>query len=558
MTGRRKRLSMMFAAGAAALALTLTGCAGGADGGSGGSGASDKPLRVWSGSMTPINNNFSPFAVDTAAHFTFGPIYEPLFFFNQLSADPPTGLIGDKYSYSEDGTVLTITIKADQKWSDGTALTAKDVAFTFGYGSNKDPEMVSVEATDDTTVVITYSAPKFTAASLILGSTWMIPEHIWKDIKDYTVETNQKPVGSGPYVLKSFTDAAYTVEANPNYRDGAPAVKTVQVIGIDSNQSSEDLLKTGKIDWVGQFIANPDAITAGGRISTLNQQQDPTTMLTCSTVALGCTGPQTDPAVRQAINLAIDRGAISDKAFAGLSGVASPSFALLPRDEKWLSDPALAKSPQEANIAEAGSTLEAAGYTKGSDGFYGKDGKAIELDLFSPDGWTDYNDAAKLISEQAAKAGIRINNRTVSEAEYWTPLANGNFQMALYGVTQSLVADPYSTYERYFSTPATAKVGSEPTKGQNYARYTNDIVDAAVKTASATEDEGIKKEAYAKIQTEIARDLPYIPVVLNASQAFFNTKDFTGWPSEKDLYAAPLPYLSTASAIVLTHLKPAK
>jgi len=79
-----------------------------------------------------------------------------------------------------------------------------------------------------------------------------------------------------------------------------------------------------------------------------------------------------------------------------------------------------------------------------------------------------------------------------------------------------------------------------------------------VKVAAATEDEAIKKEAYAKIQTEIARDLPYIPVVLNASQAFFNTKDYTGWPSEKDLYAAPLPYLSTASAIVLTHLKPAK
>ncbi|MCS4275266.1 peptide/nickel transport system substrate-binding protein [Mycetocola sp. BIGb0189] len=554
-TSRRKRLGMMFAAGAAALALTLTGCA---SNGEGGSGGSDRPLRVWSGSMTPINNNFNPFSVDTAAHFTFGPIYEPLFFFNQLSADPATGLIGDKYEYSEDGTVLTIKIKADQKWSDGTALTAKDVAFTFGYGPNKDPEMVSVEATDDTTVVLTYSVPKFTAASLILGSTWIIPEHIWKDIKDYTTETNPKPVGSGPYVLKSFSDAAYTVEANPEYRDGAPAVKTVQVIGIDSNQSSEDLLKTGKIDWVGQFIANPDAITKDGRISTLNQQQDPTTMLTCSSVELGCTGAQTDPAVRQAINLAIDRTAIGDKAFAGLSGIASPSFALLPRDEKWLSNPDLAKSPQEPNIAEADGILEAAGYTKGSDGFYGKDGKAFEIDLFSPDGWTDYNDAAKLISEQAAKAGIRINNRTVSEAEYWTPLANGNFQMALYGVTQSLVADPYSTYDRYFSTPATAKVGEQPVKGVNYARYSNPIVDAEVKVAAATEDEAIKKEAYAKIQTEIARDLPYIPVVLNASQAFFNTKDYTGWPSEKDLYAAPLPYLSTASAIVLTHLKPAK
>ncbi|MCB8044240.1 hypothetical protein JM654_08285 [Microbacterium oxydans] len=66
--------------------------------------------------------------------------------------------------------------------------------------------------------------------------------------------------------------------------------------------------------------------------------------------------------------------------------------------------------------------------------------------------------------------------------------------------------------------------------------------------AGATQDEVIKKDAYAMVQTEIARDLPYIPVVLNASQSFFNTADFTGWPSDDDLYAAPLPYLSTASA----------
>jgi peptide/nickel transport system substrate-binding protein len=45
--------------------------------------------------------------------------------------------------------------------------------------------------------------------------------------------------------------------------------------------------------------------------------------------------------------------------------------------------------------------------------------------------------------------------------------------------------------------------------------------------------------------------------VLNASQAFFNVEKFSGWPSESDMYANPLPYLSTASAVVLAHLKPA-
>ncbi|MGO1850618.1 ABC transporter substrate-binding protein [Microbacterium sp.] len=547
----RTRMVTVITAAAAALTLALTSCSAAST-----DASEERPLRIWSGSMTPINNNFSPFAVDTATHLTYGAIYEPLFFFNQLSADPPQGMIGESYSFNEDGTELTIKIKPDLQWSDGEDLTAEDVAFTFGYGSNIDAEMESIDAPDDTTVVLTYATPKFTSEALILGSTWIIPEHIWSSITDYTAETNTDPVGSGPYKLKSFTEAAYTLEANPLFRDGPPAVTEVQDIGIDSNQSSEDLLKTGKLDWVGQFIANTDAVTADGRIETMNNQQDPTVIVTCANEELGCAGPQVDPAVRQAINAAIDRGTIREKAFAGLAGEASPAFALLPRDEQWLSDPSLASSPESSDAADAAAILEAAGYTKGSDGFYGKDGTPIELDLFSPDGWTDYNDAAKLISEQAAEAGIRIDARTVSEAEYWTPVANGDFQLALYGLTQSLVADPYSNYSQYFATDATANVGEQPVKGQNFARYSNESVDEAVAAAGATQDEATKKEAYATIQTEIGRDLPYIPVVLNASQAFYNVKDFSGWPTESDLYAAPLPYLSTASAIVLANLKP--
>jgi peptide/nickel transport system substrate-binding protein len=549
-----RKATVAIAAGVVALSVALAGCSPSSQSSSSGGDV----LRVWAGSATPINHNFNPFAVDTAVHATFGAIYEPLFFFNQLSSDPATGLIGDSYEYSADGKTLTVKIKPDLKWNDGEPPTADDVVFTFGYGSNKSDKLVKAEATDDTTVVFTYTEPQFTAASLLLGSTWIIPKHIWESIDAYISETNTEPVGSGPYKVKSCSDAAYTVEANKYFRDGEPAVKEVQYVGLDSNQSSQDLLTTGKLDWVGQFIANPDPVTASGEIATMNNQQDPTTIITCANADLGCTGPQTDPAVRQAINVLIDRSAIAEKAFAGLPAESNPAFVLMPRDEQWLGDPANGESPQSPDVAAAQSILEEAGYTKGSDGFYGKDGKAMEIDLFSPDGWTDYNDAAKLISEEAADAGLRINARTVSDAEYWTPIANGDFQMALYGLTQSLVADPYTNYDQYFYGKSTAKVGESPVSGQNYSRYSNAVVDENVAIAAGTQDVATKQAAYAAIQEQIATDLPYIPVVLNASQAFFNVKKFTGWPTESDLYANPLPYLSVASAIVLTHLQPAK
>lgn len=555
------KLSLAITAAAMSVSLALTGCTSNTQPSastSGGSGTSPKAsvLRVWAGSTTPITVDFNPFHVDTALYGTYGQIYEPLFFFNQLSSDAPVPMLGASYEYSADGKTVTIKIKPDVKWNDGQPLTADDVVFTLGYGPNKTDKLVSATASDATTVVLKYSSPQFTSASQLLGSTMIVPKHIWSKVTNYMKETNNAPVGSGAYVVKTTSDASYTLSANPDYRDGAPPITDVQYLGLDSNQSGQDMLTTGQIDWTGMFVANPDTVTANGAISTMNQQQDPTVIITCSDAAKGCKGAQTDPAVRQALNVAIDRPSMAEKAWAGLVGEANPAFVLLPRDQQWLSDPSLGASPQAPDAAKAGQILEAAGYTKDAKGFYSKDGKEISLDLFSPDGWTDYNDAAKLIAEAAGKAGIKVTARTVSEAEYWTPVTNGDFQLAMYGLTQSVVADPFSNYDQYFSGRSTAKVGDAPTRGQNYSRYSNATVDAAVEAAGATNDPATKKAEYAKIQAQIATDLPYIPVVLNASQAFFNTKSFTGWPTDDNLYADPLPYLSVAPAIVLLNLKP--
>lgn len=557
--GKRK-IALTAVAGASVLALGLTAC------GSGGSGDSDangdRALRVWAGSQTPITANYNPFA-PTVLHGALGPIYEPLFFFNKTADTEPVGLIGDTYEYNEDGTVITVTIKPDLKWSDGEPLTAADVAFSFGYEANS-PEangLVSAEATDDTTVVLTYDSAQYTTEFQRLGSTYILPEHIWKDVDDYANFANEDPVGSGAYVVDKTTSESYTLVANENFRDAADlGVKKVQYIAVDNNQTAQDLLAAGKLDWAGMFIPNPDDVTANGAIDWINTPQDPTVLYTCSNADLGCTGPQTDVAVRQALNAAIDRGTIKEKAFVDLTAEISPTYALLPRDEKWVADPANELSPQEANAAEAGSILEAAGYTKGSDGIYEKDGVPVELSLTSVDGWTDYNDAAKLIAEQAEAAGIKINASTVQWQEFSDTRQSGEYQLIVGGMIGTSVADPFQIYRDWFGGTAVAStgpVGEEiPTGRWNFSRYDNPTVDAAIQSAISTNDEATKKELYATIQTEIVRDLPYIPLVINATQTFYNTKDYTGWPTEDDLYAFPPSWGAIAAGYVLTHLQP--
>ncbi|PKI90867.1 peptide ABC transporter substrate-binding protein [Actinomycetales bacterium SN12] len=556
-----RRYALAAVAGASTLALALTGCSAGG-GNNSGDGSSDRALRVWAGSQTPIEANYNPFA-PTVLHGALGPIYEPLFFFNKTSDSEPVGLIGESYEYNEDGTQITVKIKDGLKWNDGKPLTAEDVVFSFNYEANN-PEgngLVSAEATDETTAVLTYDSAQYTTEFQRMGSSYILPKHIWSEVDDYMTFTNEEPVGSGAYKVAKTTKESYSLVANPEYRDADDlGVKKVQYIAVDNNQTAQDLLAAGKLDWAGMFIPNPDSVTGNGKVEWINTPQDPTVLYTCSNADLGCTGAQTDVAVRQALNVAIDRNTIKEKAFVGLTGDASPTFALLPRDEKWVADAANKTSPQEADPAEAGKILEAAGYVKGSDGFYAKDGQVVEMSLTSVDGWTDYNDAAKLIAEQAAEAGIKVNASTVQWQEFSDSRQTGQYELIMGGVIGTSVADPFQIYRDWFGgeqVQSTSAVGTEIPSGRwNFSRYSNPVVDQAVTAAVSTNDEAAKKELYGTIQTEIVRDLPYIPLVINATQTFYNAKDYTGWPTEDDLYAFPPSWGAIAAGYVLPKLKP--
>lgn len=551
---RRALPALVLAAG---LALTASACATSDDEG-GGSATESRPLVVWAGSQTPIVANYNPFA-PTVLHGALGPIYETLFHYNKASGGEPEGLLGESFEFNEDGTGLTLTLKEGVEWSDGEPFTADDVVYTFMHELVSPDYILSVEATDDRTVEFAFDGPQYTNEFAMLGNQRIIPEHVWSEVDDPSTFTDEEPVGTGPYLVESTSEASYTLVANPSFRDGEVAVKKVQYLAIDANQSAEDLIRTGRIDWAGMFVPEPESLTENGVMGYVNTPQDPTVLYTCSDAAQGCTGPQTDPAVRQALDLAIDRETIIDRAFVGHAAPVGPTFALLPRDEAWLTDGMPEESPQQADPAAAEQVLQDAGYVKGADGIYAKDGQRVELTLSSVDGWSDYNSAAKLIEEQAIAAGIKVTASTFSWNEYSDARQTGNYQLVMGGMIGASIADPYAIYEDWFSGASTAPVGQELQPGDwNFSRYANPEVDAAVVAAGQTDDEAEKLEQYAVIQEHIVRDLPYIPLVVNATQTFYNVEDFTGWPTQDDLYAFPPAWGATSAGVILAHLEPAE
>lgn len=541
---------------ASSIALVAAGCS--SSGGDTPAGGEGTTLNVWAGSQTPLVSNFNPYSTGIQ-NGTLGPIYEPLFYFNRAAEGDPVPMLGMSYEFNEDGTQITVKTREGVTWNDGTPFTAKDVAFTWNYEPAKPFGLISAEATDDTTVVATFETAQYTTAAGIFMAA-VVPEHIWKDV-DATKAgswTNLEPVATGPYTVATTSDQAFTLEKNPDYwQEGKPSIDKLRYIAVNDNNSAQSLLTTGKIDWTAMFIADTEPVTADGRIAMVNTPQDPTVIYTCSNAELGCAGPQTDVAVRQAINLVIDRSTINSKAFSDKAGVISPTFALMPRDAKWVAEGMPEESPQTADAAEAEKVLTDAGYTKGGDGIYAKDGVKVSMTLVSIDGWTDYNNAAKLIAEQAKAAGIEIVASTASQAEVDGFKTSGNFQLMVHGVNGTNVSDPFQIYNDWFTTEETLPVGETIQQGDwNFSRYSNPAVDAAVLTAGGTDDDATRLAQYAIIQEAIVNDLPYIPLVINSTMTFYNAKNFTGWPTDDDLYAFPPSWAAMASGLVVTNLKP--
>ncbi len=545
----------MIAAGV----LALTGCApGGGGNGGGGAGGNAGQVVVYTGVTGDFAENFNPF-IAGALQSTLGVIYEPLFYYNIVSGAEPEPLLGESYEFNEDGSVLTVTTREGVTWSDGEPFTAADVAYTFNLiketpAFNTAGFDGEVEQPDENTVVFTFDGPSYTDAVSYLGNTAIVPEHIWSEWDDPTTNQNTEPVGTGAFALEEFSTQNYVLAANEDYWGGRPAMDTVRYISLTGNQSATDTLISGQIDWAGIFLPDIDTVFSGTPLEYTNTPLNQTSFFTCSSVELGCEGPQTDPAVRQAIYHALNRDQLNELAFSSYNGTMSPTFALLDRDEQYIADEYSEPVPGSADVEAAVAALEGAGYTRGSDGIYEKDGVRVSLTVQVVTGWTDYIAAIDAAGQQLLEAGIELKPAQVSYQEWTNNKVQGTFELSLDSLGQGVAADPYYLYLNHYHSENTAPVGE--TSNRNYVRYANPTVDAALEAASQTQDVAVKAEQYGIVQGEIVRDMPYIPILVNSALSIYNTAKADGWPTEDDLYAYPRPDRSWDNGIVLKTITP--
>jgi peptide/nickel transport system substrate-binding protein len=561
---RRRRLGSRLAAVAAVAALAVTGCSSSSSSG-GGNAAGAGAITIFNGASGTIVENWNPFS-PTFLQPTNGLIHEPLYYYNLATEAAPQPMLATAFSWTPDGKQLSITTRDGVTWSDGQPFSAKDVAFTFDL-IRRTPainstglKITSAEAQNDKSVVITFPGTSFTAEASILGNTPIIPQHVWSKIDDPGKTVNKNPVGTGPYKLKSFTAQSYVFDKNPAYwQQGKPQIQSVRYIALATADAASAALTAGQVDWMSSFLPGLDKILKNQpELSYVNTPALTASIFTCSGAELGCKGPQTDPAVRQAIYHAISRDQLNKLAGGGFAATASPTLLLPDRDQKWITDPAQVKVSGAPDAAKANELLDQAGWTKGSDGIRAKGGQRLSLTIQTVSGWSDFISLNDAMSQELKAVGIELKPTQLSWNEWNNNQVQGTFQLSLDSIGLGASSNPYFTYNPRYSTKTTAKVGKAASNSGNYARYSNPVVDRAVEAAAATNDETAQKQQYAIIQREIVRDLPYIPIYVNSLLTEFNTSRATGWPSNDNRYALPATWKQWDNGIVLVNLKPAK
>lgn len=541
-------------------AMALSGCS--PSGGSSQGGKGGPTLAVYNGGTGAFTKNFNPLSSTVVGNVN-GMIYEPLFFFSGLAkaGTKPVPMLGTKYSFDTTGTKLSVVTRSGVKWSDGKPFTAKDVAFTMNLinatpALNTSGNAPKAEATDDTHVTMTFSRPSFTDGPNILGHTFIVPEHIFKSVKNPATYINDNPVGTGPMTMSSFNSQTYLLKKNPKFWDvDRVKVGAIRMYSLSGNEAAANKLISGGLDWTGIFVPNIKKTLANKANIGFTLWGSPTIVLaTCSNAKLGCTGPQADPVVRQAMSAAINRQQVNKLAYSG-TGSAPSATLVAPSADNYIASAYKSRISMSADVKASDSLLQGDGWVKGSDGIYAKGGERLSLNALVTSGYTDYISIMQTIAEQYKTAGIEFNVKQVANQEINSSAGLGTFQVIIAGIQPGPTSDPYYIYNGSFNGTATGPVGKSVNPYGNFSRFSDPEVDKAIAAAGSTEDQATKAKAYATIQASITKDLPYIPVLSNGAAAEFSTKQVTGWPTQDNQYAAASPWATPDNEQVLLHLK---
>jgi peptide/nickel transport system substrate-binding protein len=396
---------------------------------------------------------------------------------------------------SADGRTVTVRLRTDVKFHDGTPLTAEDVVFT--YNAILDPASASplatlldsldrVRALDASTVEFRLNRPD--PAFLDKLQVGIVPKHLLagQDLK--TTRFNRKPVGTGPYVLKEFQPGGRIVmEANRAYFRGAPRIKRLVLTAVPDENARVALLESGAVDAAGIVPKLAGRVREDGRYNVLEVRTADARVAALPTRDRVLR----DPRVRRALSFAIDREQLVQGA---LDGAGEPAYGPIMQGH-WAYDPA---GEVRYDPAEAERRLDAAGYPRRAGG------TRFAFTFMYPAEDSVRKDIALAVAADLAKVGVEAKLVGTTFEVIQKRQDEGAAEFA-YGTPYDPDLELYPLFHSRFATDEDAYT--------NYPRTTNRSIDEALDAERSTLDPAARKDAFAKLQRAHAEDASWLWLV---------------------------------------------
>jgi len=497
---------------------------------------------------TSPQRNFNPFSANKAV---VGYTFETLYQVDQNGCTEHPWLATN---YKWDGTQkLTFTLRDGVKWSDGKPFTADDVVFTYemikknaaldlrGIG----PVLESITG-EGNQVTMQFSSPAVLLFSKI-AMLEIVPKHVWEKEKDPVTFTNPDAVGTGPYTVKTFNNRQMVLERDPDYWQADKVkVKELRFTKTQQGQTDQLRLERGEYDANAMFVPDIDKVFVAKDPQHNKYWFAPGGVIS---LYLNLTkAPFDDLAFRKALTSGINRQEIADKAQLGYVETASQTGLILPNQKDWL-DPGI---DDEGKIGyDADKTKQAlsdAGYEEQDGKLLGKDGKPLQFELKIPAGWSDWIQAGQIVKGDLEDLGIQVDVASPQETVYNADRESGRFDM-LFGVYGG-DCNIHKDYADPLASGQSAPIGGKAIS--NFTRWQDGKTDDLLNQLASGGDEKSQQEAVHGLQQVMMEQVPNIPLWYGAKWFQYRTARATGWPNEKDPYAA-----SSDALLVITKLRPA-
>ena len=450
--------------------LVLTGCSGGGGQGSDGGAGQDLVVGVTTDVDTLDPWTATQFQAVNVLQNVYGTLTE---LDDDLSVVPG---LAQSWEVSEDGLTLTFALRDGVTFSDGSALDAQDVVASYMAIKDEATAAVSaanlasvesVEATDESTVVMRLSAPDAALPSkLAVVTTAILPSEVDRDAID------TEPVGTGPFVLEGRSpNESLTLAANPDFWGEEPGVESIEFRVIPDQSAIVSALQAGSVQ-MSVFDDQLVAQTIGGSVAVAETPQ-----LSYHTLQINSRrAPLDDVDVRLAIACAIDRQEVLDTAALGAGEVTGPITS-----PAFRSDPEARPCP-EADPDAARQHLADAGYP---------DGLTLSA-IVMQNGYSTATAEAENIQAQLAEVGITLQIEPLESGTYVDRWVAADFDLAV--ALNGGQPDPDAMYGRYFTSTGNLNA---------VAGYSSPALDELFAAGRTQTDEDARVEIYDQVSAEL-------------------------------------------------------